>query len=124
MGQSRKTKEKKTITSRNKRRREHKKREKEKQLECTAEEKKPLIQPQENRKKKRTIKEYKQEQRMRGAAMQPLRYSACQFGQNPCIFEKPKETKQQVEKISMEEVEKIVADIEGPQVAKKKTKEQ
>merc|ERR1719376_321678 len=40
----------KTITSRNKRRREHKKREKEKQLECTAEEKKPLIQPQENRK--------------------------------------------------------------------------
>jgi len=114
----------KAITSRNKRRREHKKREKEKLLECTAEEKKPLIQPQENRKKKRTIKEYKQEQRMRGAALQTLRYSACQFGQNPCIFEKPKKIKQQVKKISMEEVEKLVADIEGPQTAKKKTKEQ
>jgi len=85
----------KAITSRNKRRREQKKREKEKQLDCTAEEKKPLIQAQECRKKKRTIKEYKQEQRMRDAALQTLRYSAHQFG-SPCVFDKPKKTKPQV----------------------------
>merc|ERR1712096_48941 len=42
----------KAITSRNKRRREQKKREKEKQLDCSAEEKKPLIQAQECKKKK------------------------------------------------------------------------
>ena len=43
----------------------------------------------------RTIKEYKQEQRMRGAALQTLRYSAHQFG-SPCVYEKPKKTKPQV----------------------------